>query len=127
MELADEAALTKLAHDVAATLTRVGLPTSLPDWVSEESQPGGATVWIDPIADSAGGVYVAWSHHPELAAVVRRAVETMDLSGDDVRFAAATLEAMRQALQSILSAAGFLVTDAPDISGAQALVRLPPG
>lgn len=117
--------LTQLAEEVVATLIRAGLSARHPEWISEELPGGGAKVWIDATPDAGRGVYVTWSQHPELEAVGRRAVETLDLTAPELPFAAAALEAMRKALQAILGAAGFEVSDAPDISGAQALVRLP--
>ncbi|MEV8505051.1 hypothetical protein AB0368_09510 [Actinoplanes sp. NPDC051475] len=125
MSATAEEDLTRLAEDVVAALTRAGLPARHPEWVSEESPGGGAKVWVVATADAGRGVYVTWSQHPELEVVVRRAVETLDLTAPELPFAAAALEAMRKALLAILGAAGFEVSDAPEISGAQALVRLP--
>ncbi|MFI7603271.1 hypothetical protein [Actinoplanes sp. NPDC049681] len=125
MAVTGEEALTRLAQDVVAALTRVGFAARHVEWVSEEMPSGGAKVWIDANADSGRGVYVAWCHHPELETVVRRAVETMDLTAPELPFAAAALEAIRKALHEVLRAAGFAVSEPPDISGAQAMVRLP--
>lgn len=116
-------ALQHLASDVVATLTRAGLAA----WREEEArnQQGGVQVAIDTVDDAAGGVLVTWMAHADAAAVVDQALDEGNYTHPDVTFAAGVLSIMSNALQEILKRAGFDVVEAPHISGAQALIRLP--
>jgi hypothetical protein len=120
---ADPETLDLLAEKVAAALTRAGLTARVCDRVSEEFPTGGAAVWAEAFGDAGDGVFVTWKQHPSVETLVRRAVESMDLTDPALPVAAANLEAMRRALLAILQAASFKVSDASDINGAQAVVR----
>jgi hypothetical protein len=75
-----EAEWDRLAQEVAATLTRAGITARVSERVSEEMPTGGATITIEALGDAGDGVYVTWNPHPSLDSVVRRAVESLDLS-----------------------------------------------
>ena len=72
MEVADArtlAAWDALADQVAAALRRAGLPVTGPTTDVTHGRTGrkyGAFVEVDPIADSAGGVFVFWQVPDEL-------------------------------------------------------------
>ena len=113
--------LSRLADDVVRTLTQAGLPAWREEEVRQES--GGAQVVIDTVDDESGGVLVTWYLHPTLKASVQASIEEGNFLDPDVAFAAGTMEVFRKALLELLERAKFDVVEAPDISGAQALVR----
>jgi hypothetical protein len=98
-------ALNRLADDVVATLTRVGIPARHERDETDDSF--GAIVSVDTVADTAGGVFVRWRTPPELTAVTRQAIDAGDYANPDVALAAAVNDATCAALIRILAAAGM--------------------
>jgi hypothetical protein len=118
-------ALQRLANDAVAVLSLAGLAA----WREDEARnpQGGVQVGVDAVDDAAGGVLVTWMARADAAAVVNQALAEGNYTHPEVTFAAGVLSIMGNALQEILKRAGFDVVEAPDISGAQALIRLPRG
>jgi hypothetical protein len=105
----------RLAAQVRDALAGAGLPVA-PD--RDDCLAGatvgyfaGATVDVDPGDDDAGGVFVRWHPHRRLTNAALAAVAEQRFDDPALGHFGAVAEAMRQAIWSILDAAGFALAD----------------
>lgn len=102
------AALNALAEDVRDVLAEAGLPTT------GDLAPGlrvGVRVEVDPGDDDAGGVWVAWRTHPQMALAAAVCVDEGRFDDPILTRQGDVLEAMQRALLEILTSAGFQASD----------------
>ena len=113
-----------VADQVAAALGRAGLPvTGLPDGAIDAGaglQPG-AIVEVDPIEDSAGGVFVFWRMPDELALPAQEAILARRPRDPALQRHGRMLSIMIDAMKQLLSESGFAVEDADAVNDLRAL------
>ena len=113
-----------VADEVAAALRRAGLPvTGLPNGVIDAGagRGPGAFVEVDPIADSAGGVFVFWRMPDELALPAQEALLAGRLGDPALQRHGRMLSIMIDAMKQLLSESGFAVEDADAVNDLRAL------
>lgn len=105
--------LGALADRIVAILLRAGLSAVRDNAIGNDYS--GASIDIDPVRDSACGVYVKWLAHPEVRAGAQRALLANDFTNADIAFAGAVSEAMCAAIIHILRAGGVEAQEADDM------------
>jgi len=122
MEVADArtlAAWDALADQVAAALRRAGLPVTGPTTDVTNGRTGrkyGAFVEVDPIADSAGGVFVFWQVPDELARPSRAALLAGRLNDPAIQRYGHVVATMIDAMKRLLAESKFAVEDAANVN-----------
>lgn len=113
------AAWDALADRVAATLRRAGLPVTGPTTDVTNGRTGrkyGAFVEVDPIADSAGGVFVFWQVPDELARPSREALLAGRLNDPAIQRYGHVVAIMIDAIKRLLAESKFAVEDAATVN-----------
>ncbi|MBL1097047.1 hypothetical protein [Streptomyces coffeae] len=101
----------RLADQVCTHLAAAGLPV-IPEMDFRVS--AGAQVDIDPGGDSAGGVYVGWRAHPWLWSAFVDGARQQHPQETLARHLSGLGEAMRDAIDRILTTGGFTVGPSPN-------------
>jgi len=96
--------LRDLADRAQGILIAAGIPAS--DW-QDSLLRGGAAIEVDTGADAAGGVYIWWHVSEELADQVNRCLLSHQFSHPSIQYSGKICEAMRDAIITVLSAAGL--------------------
>src|SRR5262249_34241113 len=113
------AAWDALADQVAAALRRAGLPVTGPTTEVTNGRTGqkyGAFVEVDPIADRAGGVFVFWQVHDELARPSREALLAGRLNDPAIQRYGQVVAIMIDAMKRLLPESKFAVEDAATVN-----------
>lgn len=113
------AAWHALADQVAAVLRRAGLPVTGPATDVTNGRTGrkyGAFVEVDPIADSAGGVFVFWQVPDELARPSREALLAGRLNDPAIQRYGHVVATMIDAMKRLLVESKFAVEDAATVN-----------
>src|SRR5690349_15866516 len=119
LDRADDETLAKrraLAVEVLNDLTVAGLPALLGTDQGTSHLTPGAHVSVDPFADTAGGVYVAWATHFALRSAAMDALSEGREDDQAITLVGTAAKAMQDAIAEILTAAGYqVVKDADDM------------
>lgn len=113
------AAWDALADRVAAALRRAGLPVTGPTTDVTNGRTGrkyGAFVEVDPIADSAGGVFVFWQAPDELARPSREALLAGRLNDPAIQRYGRVVAIMIDAIKRLLAESKFAIEDAATVN-----------
>src|SRR5215472_18638612 len=113
------AAWDALADQVAVALRRAGLPVTGPTTDVTNGRTGrkyGAFVEVDPIADSAGGVFVFWQAPDELARPSREALLAGRLNDPAIQRYGYVAAIMIAAMKRLLTESKFAVEDAATVN-----------
>jgi len=102
----------RVASAARNELAAAGLPVVVPSLAPKLAV--GADVTIDPIDDTAGGVFIEWHASPRLTDCAVTALRHKRTDDPALRYNGAVQEAMAKAVAVILKAAGFSVQDAED-------------
>jgi hypothetical protein len=108
----ERAGMERLASRVRNELAAAGLPVITPGL--DPVLACGAEVDIDDGDDAAGGVFVGWLPSPRVRASTSRAFRLRQLDDPLLRHSSAITAAMMQAMDAILTSAGFTIEDAND-------------
>ncbi|MEV7788840.1 hypothetical protein AB0O72_26180 [Streptomyces sp. NPDC088106] len=103
-----------LAERVAEALDMAGFTTI--NGGDSDSRPDarGVLVFVDPMTDSSGGVFVRWNTHPSLSRTVAQKVHSGGLQDPVFRHFSFVTEHMYTTLIAVLESAGFRAGDAED-------------
>jgi len=102
----------RVASAARNELAAAGLPVVVPSLAPKLAV--GADVTIDPIDDTAGGVFIEWHASPRLTDCAVTALRHKRTDDPALRHNGAVQKAMAKAVAVILTAAGFSVGDAED-------------
>jgi hypothetical protein len=103
--------LTDLADHAHLILVAAGIPA----FDSNSPNPsGGAEIEVDTGDDQAGGVYISWSFSRELAEEISGYLLDQEYSQPRIQYSSKIRLAMRDAIITILNAAGLTAGPAED-------------
>ncbi|WP_460624439.1 hypothetical protein [Kineosporia babensis] len=109
--------MDELITAVRRSLELAGLPVFL---ISEDRRFDGVRIWSDVevslMGEESGVVFAEWRHSAELVSLAMADDEEGSSATPESQYYDAVGDVMRAAMISILTAAGFLVAQAPDDS-----------
>jgi hypothetical protein len=103
--------LLDLADRAQAVLIAAGIPASD---IARRRPRGGAAIEVDTGADGASGVYISWAFPEELASEIGKHLLVGEHAHPEIQYSGKVRMAMREAIMTILNAAGLKAIESKD-------------